>query len=228
MNMVLRRAALGAAGVPLLLGGLTACGGEEKAPTAVASSAAPLETGDAALPVLKVTDAVAGRFGAGKVQAAYRQMASLTVTASFQKSLVRTGTHQAGDFALVEKQMTQTTTKAWRAIVTKALAGDATAKAQVMTMSYYDLTTDEFTLAADGPLVTNQRVTKPSAAVAGSQLTLVLNHHGELRATDNKGEKVRYPIDKKVTYFLVPGSGDAWQIAGWTADYKSGTTIADA
>jgi hypothetical protein len=161
-------------------------------------------------------------FGRERVESGYATVAAFAGE-GFNAGLIA-GTPQAVEFEGLTTRMTPSAAADYRATVQRALAGDRVASSALMTAATFDVRGDGFTLATEGALVTNHRVSAPSVAVdrttGAARLQVTVHQHGDLRGTLN-GTRVLVPMNKDVTYWLVPTSS-GWLVDGWSGTWGFG------
>jgi hypothetical protein len=189
---------------------------DRPAATAPASPSAPSTLTD---PAMVEPGAFTGEpvevFGRDRVNAGYAAAAHFAED-GFNPALLA-GAPRAGEFEPLTGRMTPSAADDYRGTVQRALAGDTEAGSTLMTAATYDVRGEGFTLATHGPLVTNHSISGPRVAVdrttGADRLQVTLHHHGDLRGTLN-GAPIHVPMDKDVTYWLVP-TNEGWLVDGW-------------
>jgi hypothetical protein len=121
--------------------------------------------------------------------------------------------YSAADFAGPTEHMTPQLAKWWRKQVAAKYQTESAGSVGVIAL-FNVQGTDDNAFAAKGPLVVNERISKPTiSGIGGGALKIGLTYNADLRMIDtvDVGRPILIPVTKTVTYTLVRARG-AWLI----------------
>lgn len=179
------------------------------------------------------TGQAADHWGADNVMQAYCDMVNFTlVESSWVESLMRKPAdgrvREAIEFSFVKQWMTPGMQAAWDADVQQALAGDEEALSKVQAMTFHNLTGEGIELPDRPDLVTNQSFSPAETWTdnlgpdGADRLAIKFTVSADVRLVQG-GKSVVLPMEKTVTYFLVPADQDEppWLIDGFSGTFRT-------
>jgi len=157
--------------------------------------------------------------------AAYRTLVGYVRADSYNPARMRPKTYSASDFASVTGHLTPAMAKWWKSTVAGALKYDRQAADDMKIIAFYNIQgTGNSAFAAQGPLVVDEKITKPMiTGINAKHLTIKIRYDANLRMLDwvDVGKPILFPVSKTVTYDLGQTHG-TWLIDGVDGSWHKG------
>jgi hypothetical protein len=179
------------------------------------------------------TGEAADHWGADNVKQAYCFMVAYTLDeSSWVTNLMQKpadgSARKPVEFSFVKQYMTSRMQTSWDDLVNKDLAGDEDSFNLVQAMTFYNLTGDGIAFPDRPDLVVNKSFSPAETWVdnlgpdGSDRLAMKFTVSGSVRLLQNN-KPVLLPMEKTVTYFLVPtGQTDLpWVMDGFQGTYKT-------